>query len=247
MIPARQLTVALALAVAIAAPALLSRPGAVAAWDTDAFDPVSETDLVGLTNRSRVANGLRPLGVDADLVALARWRSRDMVQRGFFSHAIPGGSTVFDEMSWRDYCFDLAGENIGWNTWADGEATQGIHAMFLDSPGHRRNIVGAGWDVMGVGAYKGPDGRKMWTVLFADACGAVTATTGIGTAERPTHGPTPAPSRAEPTGEIAASSRDPALMQRHAVLVATIGRIGQSVAFLIERLLGAGAGLVVAR
>jgi hypothetical protein len=42
--------------------------------------------------------------------------------------------------------------------------------MFLDSPGHRANVVGRDWDVVGVGAFKGPDGRKVWTVLFADAC-----------------------------------------------------------------------------
>ncbi len=44
--------------------------------------------------------------------------------------------------------------------------------MFMDSSGHRKNILGRGWDAIGVGAYKGSDGKKMWTVLFADKCGS---------------------------------------------------------------------------
>src|SRR3712207_8263379 len=56
--------------------------------------------------------------------------------------------------------YALAGENIGWNTYPDGDATAAIHDMFLDSDGHRKNILGKAWVVMGVGAYKGEDGRS---------------------------------------------------------------------------------------
>jgi len=55
--------------------------------------------------------------------------------------------------------------------------------MFMDSSGHRANILGD-WDSIGVGAYKGADGKKMWTVLFADTCG---------TTPKPTPQPTPKP------------------------------------------------------
>ena len=47
--------------------------------------------------------------------------------------------------------------------------------MFMDSSGHRANILGKNWDVIGVGAYKGPTGKKMWTVLFADKCGTASS------------------------------------------------------------------------
>ena len=55
----------------------------------------------------------------------------------------------------------------------------------MGSPGHRANILGKTWDVIGIGAYKGADGKKMWTVLFADKCGS--------TAPKPTPKPTPRP------------------------------------------------------
>ena len=73
--------------------------------------------------------------------------------------------------------------------------------MFMDSPGHRANILGKAWDHIGVGAYKGPTGKKMWTVLFADKCGSSTP------APKPTAKPKPKPPTAdsptdpEPTAE----------------------------------------------
>jgi outer membrane biosynthesis protein TonB len=63
----------------------------------------------------------------------------------------------------------------------------------MGSAGHRANIMGRAWDVIGVGAYKGPTGKKMWTVLFADKCGTTS------TAPKPTAKPTPRPThRATP-------------------------------------------------
>jgi hypothetical protein len=55
----------------------------------------------------------------------------------------------------------------------------------MASSGHRANILGTRWDHIGVGAYKGPTGKKMWTVLFADKCGT--------TAPKPTPKPTAKP------------------------------------------------------
>ncbi len=99
-----------------------------------------------------------------------------MIVRNYFSHQIPpDGHTVFDVMSNAGYCYNLAGENIGWNNYPDDQATAEIQTMFMNSPDHRANILGPAWDVVGIGAYKGPDGKKMWAVVFADKCGSVAA------------------------------------------------------------------------
>jgi hypothetical protein len=76
----------------------------------------------------------------------------------------------------------------------------------MDSAGHRENILGPAWDHIGVGAYKGPTGKKMWTVLFADKCGSTapkpTAKSTpkpksvVRATPRPTPKPTPKPARA---------------------------------------------------
>jgi uncharacterized protein YkwD len=160
-----------ALAIGLTAVGALSAPSSALSWGDGAFSPVSERELIDRTNQSRVEAGLAPLRVDAALTAIARWRSKDMSVRGYFSHSIPPlGQKVFAILEHEEYCFTLAGENIGWNTHADGVATERIHQAFLDSPGHRANIVAEPWSVIGVGAYKGPDGKKLWTVLFADPC-----------------------------------------------------------------------------
>ncbi len=75
-------------------------------------------------------------------------------------------------MSARGYCYKVAGENIGWNTYPDDVATAQIQQAFMGSSGHRANILGRDWDHIGIGAYKGSNGKKMWTVLFADKCGS---------------------------------------------------------------------------
>jgi uncharacterized protein YkwD len=167
----------------------LAHPGAALAWDTGSYSSASERQLVALTNRSRAAAGRRSLKVDSTLTSIARWRSKDMIARDYFSHDIPGYGSVFKRMDARGYCYRIAGENIGWNTYPDDDATAAIHNMFMDSPGHRENILGRAWDVIGLGAYKGADGKKMWTVLFADRCGS----TAVRSTPRATPKPAPKP------------------------------------------------------
>lgn len=166
---------ALATVVALTSVVGLATPQPAAAWSTGTFSSSSERELVALTNRSRAAAGLRSLRVDSTLTSVARWRSKDMIDRDYFSHQIPGYGSVFKKLDSKGYCYKVAGENIGWNTYPDDEATAAIHQMFMDSSGHRANILGKAWDVVGVGAYKGSGGKKMWTVLFADRCGTTTA------------------------------------------------------------------------
>ena len=183
----------------------LARPQAAFAWAEGSFSSTSEKDLIALTNRSRAAAGLKALKVDSTLTSVARWRSKDMIVRDYFSHDIPGYGRVFDKLDAKGYCYKVAGENIGWNNYPDDLATAAIHKMFMDSTEHRRNILGKAWDVIGVGAYQGPDGKKMWTVLFADKCGGATATPkptpkptakpkpAVQATPRPTARPTPKP------------------------------------------------------
>lgn len=184
---------ALALALGLA----LLLPVTAFAWGSNAFSSSSEQQLFQLTNQARASAHLKALHWDTRLASLARARAKDMIVRNYFSHQIPpDGHTVFDVMSDSGYCFKLAGENIGWNTYPDDQATTEIQAMFMASPDHRANILGAAWDSVGIGAYKGPDGKKMWAVVFADKCGTVAAPTPKPTKPKPK--PTARPVQATP-------------------------------------------------
>ncbi len=168
----RRLVPLVAIAFAASSIGLLATPAATLAWSANAFSSASEQQLLALTNQARASAGRRTLRWDSALASIARWRSKDMIQRDYFSHDIPGAGRVFDEMDARGYCYKVAGENIGWNTYPDDVATAQIQQMFMGSPGHRSNILAKDWDHIGIGAYKGADGKKMWTVLFADKCGS---------------------------------------------------------------------------
>jgi uncharacterized protein YkwD len=182
-------------ATALAFMLALLLPVTAFAWGANAFSSSSEQQLFQLTNQARAAAGRKALHWDSQLASFARARAKDMIVRDYFSHQIPpDGHTVFDVMSNAGYCYNLAGENIGWNNYPDDSATDEIQTMFMNSPDHRANILGPAWDSIGIGAYKGPDGKKMWAVVFADKCGSV--------APKPTPRPKPpakpAPAKATP-------------------------------------------------
>jgi uncharacterized protein YkwD len=175
---------------------------AVRAWDAGTFSAADEQLLFSLTNQARASSGLAPLRYDSQLHALAEWRAQDMSVRDYFSHQIPPqGYEVFHYMDQRGIQYVLAGENIGWDNASDDQATPMIQQMFMNSPEHRSNILGALWDSMGVGAYKGTDGKLMYCVLFKETKPAATPTP----TPRPTPVPTPHPaSTPRPTAKPAA-------------------------------------------
>jgi uncharacterized protein YkwD len=205
----RRLAALVALVFAVTSAATLMAPSPTYAWGANTFSSASEKQLVALHNKARAAAGLKALRIDAALTSIARGRSKDMIVRDYFSHSIPGGGNVFGIMKDKGYCFRSAGENIGYNFESpDGAATSAIHSAFMGSSGHRANILGKDYDSVGVGAYQGAGGKKMWTVVFADKCGSVSAPkpTPKPTAKpkpkptvhatpRPTPKPTPKPTR----------------------------------------------------
>jgi uncharacterized protein YkwD len=180
-------------ALAFAASSLLTIVGAAPAlgWDGDSFSTASEQQLLSLTNGARSAAGLPALHWDGALASIARWRSEDMIDRDFFSHNIPPtGEMAWDVMDQRGYCYEIAGENIGWNmNWPDDQATAQIENSFIGSDAHRDNILGRAWDSIGIGAYKGSDGKVMWTVLFANRCGSAPAASKPASTPKPTTSP----------------------------------------------------------
>jgi uncharacterized protein YkwD len=188
------------LALALIALLAVISPPATAAWAAGTFSSTSENLLVQLPNQARANAGLRALTVDSTLRTEARSRSRDMIVRDYFSHSIPpDGHKVFDELKDLGYCYISAGENIGWNTYPDDTATQAIQDMFMNSSGHRANILGTGWKVIGIGAYQGSTDKKMWTVLFAQPCSGSAATPKPATPRPATPRPaTPRPATPKP-------------------------------------------------
>lgn len=189
--PSRRRTWPLRRAFAVAIVVSLLAPGVALAWDAGTFSGGDESLLVTLTNQARASAGLSALAVDSTLVSLARSRSQDMEDRGYFSHTTPEGTTVFDAMHAAGYCYVGAGENIGRNNYPDDSATAAVFDGFMGSSSHRDNILG-NWDHIGVGAYKGADGFHVWTMLFAQKCSSGGGSGGSGgTTTKPAAKPAP--------------------------------------------------------
>ena len=166
------------LALVAAALVTAGTPQSTLAWSNYTFSSADESLLVTFHNDARSKAGLRTLTVDPVLTDVARWRSKDMFDRNYFSHVTPDGRNVFDELNRRGYCRVGAGENIAWSTYPDGEAATRAFNFWMGSSGHRNNIFSTAWTHFGIGAFKGSDGKKLFTVVFAQACTVAATTAG---------------------------------------------------------------------
>ncbi|WLD95376.1 SafA/ExsA family spore coat assembly protein [Alkalihalobacillus sp. AL-G] len=121
-----------------------------------------EHQAIQLTNEYRAKNGLKPLTPDWQLSRVARYKSMDMKNKGYFSHRSPTYGSPFDMMRDFNIQYTAAGENI-----AMGQSTpQAVVRAWMNSAGHRRNILNQRYTHIGVGYVEGGSGRYYWTQMF---------------------------------------------------------------------------------
>lgn len=138
--------------VALAAAALLVwAPPVTSGWNQGS----AEATVWQLMNGARVNNGRRAVQHHSTLVSLARWRSKDLVQRNYFDHVILGsGHQVYHWYDLNGLQYSWGGENIGWNNgMTDADSPVSIHEGFMTSPGHRANVLEPSFTHGGVGAF----------------------------------------------------------------------------------------------
>ncbi|GGK22703.1 hypothetical protein GCM10011583_63310 [Streptomyces camponoticapitis] len=123
------------------------------------------SDVVALTNAERGAAGLRPLAGDPRLTAAAQAHSDDMVARGFYSHTGLDGRGPWDRAAAAGCTHRGIGENIACGQRSAAEVVRG----WMDSPGHRANILGPDFTHIGIGFRGGGERGTYWTQLFGAA------------------------------------------------------------------------------
>ncbi|WP_405796734.1 CAP domain-containing protein [Streptomyces sp. NBC_01506] len=123
------------------------------------------SDVVALTNAERTAAGLRPLAGDPRLTTAAQAHSDDMVARGFYSHTSPDGRHPWDRATAAGCAHRGIGENIACGQRSAAEVVRG----WMDSPGHRANILKPDFTHIGVGLRGGGEAATYWTQLFGQA------------------------------------------------------------------------------
>ena len=131
-----------------------------------------EKTMLGLHNRTRANRGLPRLCIHPKLQKAARAHSVDMIRRDYFSHYTKGRNEGPCERLRRyGYRWRLCGENIAWGSGSKGSPNSRFQA-WMNSPGHRANILKKGFREVGIGAARGTFQRysnaTMWTVDFGD-------------------------------------------------------------------------------
>ncbi|CAM5410032.1 putative protein YkwD OS=Streptomyces albaduncus OX=68172 GN=FHS32_004233 PE=4 SV=1 [Streptomyces griseoloalbus] len=116
--------------------------------------------VLKLVNEERAKAGCSPVAANSALTDLATAFSEDMAQRGFFDHTDPDGDTPWDRAQAAGVS-GLGGENIARGQ-ADAEA---VMQAWMDSPGHKANILNCDFRTLGVGVHFGPGG-PWWTQNF---------------------------------------------------------------------------------
>lgn len=118
-----------------------------------------EAEVVRLVNSIRQKNGLQPLSVNWELSRVARYKSQDMLDNGYFSHTSPTYGSPFQMIKAFGLSYRSAGENI-----AKGYASpQAVVNGWMNSSGHRANILSASYTQIGVGYVSQ---GNYWTQMF---------------------------------------------------------------------------------
>ncbi|RHR32596.1 CAP domain-containing protein [Clostridium sp. AF19-22AC] len=127
---------------------------------TDSQDRTFIQQVADLVNAERVKAGLTPLAIDSKIEAAALVRAKETETS--FSHTRPDGSSFSTALTEQGVSFQGSGENIAW-----GQRTpQEVMTGWMNSDGHRANILNPKFTKIGVGYYQNAAGRNYWTQLF---------------------------------------------------------------------------------
>lgn len=135
-------------------------PTKPAAPDTGSGNQSYVDRVVELVNQERAKGGLKPLTVNRSAEAAALVRAKETEKS--FSHTRPNGSSFSTALTEQGVSYRTAGENIAWGQRSPEQVMQG----WMNSAGHRANIMNPKFTSIGVGYYRSASGTNYWTQLF---------------------------------------------------------------------------------
>lgn len=121
-----------------------------------------ETEVIRLVNVERAKVGRSALSENKELTNLARLKSQDFINKNYFSHTSPTYGSPFDMMKKYGISYTSAAENI-----AAGQRTAAeVMNSWMNSTGHKANILNSTFNQIGVGVAKDNNGKLYWTQMF---------------------------------------------------------------------------------
>ena len=120
-----------------------------------------EKEVFNLINKQRTNNGLQILKVDDEVQRLARIKAQDMVNNNYFSHVSPTYGSPFEMLKSFKISYKSAGENIAGNS-----SNSGAVNAWMNSSGHKANILNGSFNYTGIGVVSSPKYGKVYVQVF---------------------------------------------------------------------------------
>lgn len=120
-----------------------------------------EKEVFDLINKQRTNNGLAALKNDSEVQRVARIKAQDMVDNNYFSHTSPTYGSPFDMLKSFKISYKTAGENIAGNS-----SNSSVVTAWMNSSGHKANILNSNFNYTGIGVVSSPKYGKMYVQLF---------------------------------------------------------------------------------
>ncbi len=121
----------------------------------------NEQEVFNLINKQRTDNGLPVLNNDLEVQRVARIKAQEMVEKNYFSHTSPTYGSPFDMLKSFKISYRTAGENIAGNS-----SNQDAVTAWMNSPGHRANILNSSYNYTGIGVVEGSKYGKIYVQMF---------------------------------------------------------------------------------
>lgn len=120
-----------------------------------------EQEVFDLINQQRVNNGLASLKIDDEVQRVAKIKAQDMVANNYFSHNSPTYGSPFDMLKSFKISYKSAGENIAGNS-----SNQAAVTAWMNSSGHKANILNSSYNYTGIGVVSSPTYEKVYVQMF---------------------------------------------------------------------------------
>ena len=120
-----------------------------------------EQEVFDLINAQRATAGLAALKIDSEVQNVARVKAQDMVDNNYFSHTSPTYGSPFDMMKSFGIKYKAAGENIAGNS-----SNSGAVNAWMNSEGHKANILSNNYNYTGIGVVSSPKYGKIYVQMF---------------------------------------------------------------------------------
>lgn len=120
-----------------------------------------EKEVFNLINKQRANNGLAALKVDNEVQRVAKIKAQDMVNNNYFSHNSPTYGSPFDMLKSFKVSYKTAGENIAGNS-----SNSGAVNAWMNSSGHKANILNSSFNYTGIGVVSSPKYGKVYVQMF---------------------------------------------------------------------------------